>query len=101
MPAAYKTALQKLRREAGYKSAAAYADHMGYPRTSYTEYEQGRAALPLERAWAIADDLGVTLDALVGRTPPAADTPARQRELARLVALALLDIAGDGANDGR
>jgi len=34
MPAAYKTALQKLRREAGYKSAAAYADHMGYPRPS-------------------------------------------------------------------
>jgi len=27
MPAAYKTALQKLRREAGYKSAAAFADH--------------------------------------------------------------------------
>ncbi len=67
-----KTNLQELRKAAGYKSAKAYAAHMGMNYNTYTDYEQGRIALSLETAWTIADDLGCTLDELAGRTAPTA-----------------------------
>lgn len=65
--------LQAMRKEAGFKSAKAFAEHMGMSVSAYTEYEQGRRSFSYETAWDIADALDCTLDALGGRTPPARD----------------------------
>lgn len=65
--------LQVMRKEAGFKSAKAFAEHMGMSVSAYTEYEQGRRSFSYETAWDIADALDCTLDALGGRTPPARD----------------------------
>lgn len=62
-----KTRLQELRKEAGYGSARAFAEHIDMPVATYTDYEQGRRAFTLERAWFFADALGCTLDQLAGR----------------------------------
>lgn len=98
-----KTRLQELRKKAGYKSAFAYADHLGIGRSSYTDYEQGRTPMPLEKAWMIADDLGVSLDELVGRTPPAPHPDAaiddEKRKLAREMAYAILGLTEEAQDD--
>lgn len=65
-----KTQLQAMRKRAGYKSAKAFADHIGVPVGTYTDYEQGRRMFTLERAWEFADALDCTLDELAGRKPP-------------------------------
>ena len=62
--------LQKLRMAADFKSAKAFAEHVGINPNTYTQYEQGLVGLGLEQAWLIADALGCTLDELAGRTPP-------------------------------
>lgn len=62
--------LQAARKSAGFKSANAFADYVGINRNTYTDYEQGRGSLSYERAWQLADILGVTLDDLGGRIPP-------------------------------
>lgn len=59
--------LQTIRKEAGYKSAAAFADRMGYNPDTYTCYEQGKSMFSYEQAWDMADALDVTLDELGGR----------------------------------
>lgn len=59
--------LQRLRKEAGYKSAAAFAKKIGIKTGTYTSYEQGEASFSYERAWDMADALHVTLDELGGR----------------------------------
>lgn len=77
-----KTQLQSMRKRAGFKSAKAFADHIGMPVGTYTDYEQGRRMFTLERAWAFADALDCTLDELAGRVPPARssdDDPALRR----------------------
>ena len=86
-----KPPLQKLRKNAGYKSAHAYADHLGISRASYTDYEQGRTSMPIDKAWLIADDLGISIDELVGRTPPPNADP-KKKEQAREVLHALIDL---------
>jgi len=68
-------ALQERRKAAGYKSAKAFAAHAGVNGDTYTDYEQGRTALSLERAWFFADLLDCTLDELAGRTPPGKAQP--------------------------
>lgn len=65
-----KTQLQAIRKQAGYKSAKAFADHIGMPVGTYTDYEQGRRMFTLEKAWEFADALDCTLDELAGRKPP-------------------------------
>ncbi|MFQ8871153.1 MAG: helix-turn-helix domain-containing protein [Varibaculum timonense] len=62
--------LQQFRKAKGYKSANAFADKAGEARSSYVEYEQGRVALPAEKAWKFADVLNCTLDELLGRNFP-------------------------------
>lgn len=62
-----KSNLQAMRKRAGYKSAVAFAEHMGINPYTYTDYEQGRIALSLEQAWEFADELHCTLDELAGR----------------------------------
>lgn len=59
--------LQDLRREAGYKSAREFAGVMGIPVATYSRYEQTPDKTPLKNAWAIADVLGCSIDAIVGR----------------------------------
>ena len=59
--------LQRLRKEAGYKSAAAFAKSLGIKTGTYTSYEQGEAAFTIERAWEMADKLNCSLDELLGR----------------------------------
>lgn len=63
-----KTALQALRKKAGWKSARAFAEAHGWPVRTYTHYEQGDRDMNLQVAWEIADALGCTLDELAGRT---------------------------------
>lgn len=94
-----KPKLQELRKAAGWKSARAYAEHMGMNVSTYTDYEQGRISMPIERAWAIADDLDVTLDELMGRTPPAERKQEdKRREAAEYIAMKLLELT-EGAKD--
>ena len=62
-----KTNLQALRKAAGFKSAKAFAHHIGMNVNTYTDYEQGRRMFALDQAWEFADALGCTLDELAGR----------------------------------
>lgn len=80
-----KTNLQKLRIAAGFRSANAFADHIEINRGTYTNYEQGKRELTLERAWYFADIFGVTLDELAGRDfrPAGSFSDPRQAELNR------------------
>ena len=65
-----KTRLQELRKQAGYKSAKAFAVAHGINPGTYTNYEQGMTGLTLEKAWEFADIFDVTLDELAGRERP-------------------------------
>ena len=62
--------LQELRKNAGYRSAREFAEHMGISVSTYTGYEQGRIKLSLAVAWMLADELGCTIDELAGREVP-------------------------------
>lgn len=94
-----KPKLQELRKKAGWKSAKAYAEHLEMNPSTYTEYEQGRVAMPIEKAWIIADDLDVSLDELVGRTPPAERKQEdKRREAAEYIAMKLLELT-EGTDD--
>lgn len=74
--------IQKARKQAGYKSAKEYAAHMDMKVGTYSDYEQGRRVCMLDRAWEFADDLGLTLDELVGRDfPRPAFADPRQEQL--------------------
>lgn len=61
--------LQELRKEAGYKTAKDLAEAMGIPAPTYARYEQSPEKIPIKPAWSIADFLGCTIDAVVGREP--------------------------------
>ena len=66
-----ENSLRRLRRAAGYSSARAFAESVGLPPTTYVRYEQEddgpETSMPIKNAWAIADGLGCSIDALVGR----------------------------------
>lgn len=62
-----KTQLQRIRKLRGFKSAKAFAEHIGMNPHTYTDYEQGRRTFTLESAWEFADALNCTLDDLAGR----------------------------------
>ena len=75
-----KRTLQRLRREAGYRSAKDFAAVLGIPTSTYARYERQPegpdCAIPLSSAWQIADALGCSIDLVVGRTDiDAAETP--------------------------
>lgn len=65
-----KTRLQEMRKRAGFQSAVAFAEHYGINAGTYTNYEQGKRNLTLEKAWEFADLLGCSLDELAGRQWP-------------------------------
>ena len=58
--------LQRLRRDAGYRTAADFADKIGIPSSTYCRYERG-GAIPTANAVLIADALHVSVDAVLGR----------------------------------
>lgn len=68
---AYPRQLRMLRRKAGHRSAREFAEELGIPASTYSRYEKGPAGpgcgIPLPNAWAIADALGCSIDAVVGR----------------------------------
>lgn len=65
-----KTKLQEIRKNAGYKSAAAFAEKFGFNVATYTSYEQGARTLTADVAWQLADIFECTIDELVGRRAP-------------------------------
>lgn len=68
-----ENSLRRLRRAAGYSSAKAFAEEIGIPGPTYARYEQiddgPDTPMPIKNAWAIADQLCCSIDALVGREP--------------------------------
>ena len=66
-----KRTLQRLRREAGYRSAKEFAEALGIPGSTYARYERAGdgadCGIPLPAAWQIADMLGCSIDLVVGR----------------------------------
>lgn len=79
-------ALQRARKDAGFKSANAFAEHIGMNPGTYRNYEQGDRPFSIETAWDMADALHITLDELVGRKWPQ-DGEHRAGETAALVGL--------------
>lgn len=80
-PVRDKRTLQRLRREAGYRSAKDFAAEVGIPASTYARYERNpdgpACGIPMAAAWAIADKLGCSIDLVVGREDidaPAPDT---------------------------
>ena len=59
--------VQKLRIEAGYKSAKEFAEKCNLKLSSYIHYENSQSRIPLENAVKIADTLDCSLDDLVNR----------------------------------
>lgn len=70
-PRVGKRTLQRLRREAGYRSARNFAEQVGIPVSTYARYERAvegpECGIPLPSAWQIADALGCSIDLVVGR----------------------------------
>ncbi len=63
--------LAELRKAAGYRSSRDFAAVLGIPATTYSRYERNlsdpESGIPLRAAWAIADKLHCSIDAVVGR----------------------------------
>lgn len=70
-PISGKRTLQRLRRQAGYRSAKEFAEALGIPGSTYARYERAGdgadCGIPLSAAWQIADKLGCSIDLVVGR----------------------------------
>ena len=62
--------LLELRKAAGYRNATDFAEANGIPASTYARYESNPDKIPMERAWRLADILGNTIDAVVGRAAP-------------------------------
>ncbi len=62
------SALQQLRKAAGYRSAKEFGAQMGIPLATYARYESNPEKIPLQAAWTLADRLGCSIDVIVGRT---------------------------------
>ena len=70
-PISGKRTLQRLRRQAGYRSAKEFAEALGIPGSTYARYERAGdgagCGIPLPAAWQIADKLGCSIDLVIGR----------------------------------
>lgn len=97
-----QTNLKVMRRVAGFKSARAFAEHIGMSPNTYTAYEQGRITLTADKLWELADALDCTTDDILGRVVPNAPTyaDARQEDL-NADFLALSDMGRDAAGSVR
>ena len=76
-PISGKRTLQRLRREAGYRSAKEFAEALGIPGSTYARYERAgdgaACGIPLPAAWQIAENLGCSI--ALGLGPEAIDAP--------------------------
>lgn len=63
--------LQRLRKDAGYRSAKSFAQEIAISAYVYQDWEQGRTPIPFSWGWIIADKLNITIDELAGRSFPA------------------------------
>ncbi|HJG37735.1 helix-turn-helix domain-containing protein [Enorma phocaeensis] len=70
-PIGGKRTLQRLRRQAGFRSAKDFAESLGIPSSTYARYERAGdgvdCGIPLPAAWQIADAFGCSIDLVVGR----------------------------------
>ena len=66
--------LLELRKAAGYRNANDFAEAHKIPASTYARYESNPDKIPMDRAWQLADILGTTIDAIVGRKAPAPGT---------------------------
>lgn len=73
--------LQRLRKDAGFKSAKAFAEYIGISPARYTEYEQGRRCFNYDQALVFADALGCTMDELAGRSFKESDADPRKEAI--------------------
>ena len=90
--------LQHLRRADGWKSAKAFAEHIGMNPSTYAGYEQGNRPITLDDAHVFADALGCTIDDIAGRkTPTHYDAELVAASLAVRNALAAVDALIDKA----
>ncbi len=66
-----KRTLQRLRREAGFRSAKDFAEVLHIPSSTYSRYERAiegpECGIPMQAAWAMADELDCSIDLVVGR----------------------------------
>lgn len=80
-PVRRKTTLADLRKAAGYRNSKDFAAVLGIPATTYSRYERTLSdpdsGVPLRAAWAIADKLHCSIDAVVGRADVSADETGR------------------------
>lgn len=65
-----KTQLQKLRKEAGYKTQEEFAEAFGVPYRRYASWERGEVDMSLFTAYQLTEFIGCTLEELVGRPAP-------------------------------
>lgn len=79
-----KRTLQRLRRQAGFRSAKDFAEALGIPSSTYARYERAGdgtdCGIPLPAAWQIADKLGCSIDLVVGREDIDAPRPCESME---------------------
>ena len=59
--------IQDLRKDAGYRTAAEFAEACGFTRSSLARYEGEQENVPVKSAWKMADVLGCSIDDIVGR----------------------------------
>ena len=62
-----KYRLQECRKAAGYKSAREFAEAIGMPVRTYTNYEQEERDLTLGLAMQFAEAMGCSIDQIAGR----------------------------------
>ena len=77
--------IQKLRKDAGFSSAKAFAESVGFNPNTYTQYEQGISGFNYEQAWVMADALECSMDELGGREWPPEGGGAQSPDEAELV----------------
>ena len=65
----YGQHLRSARRQAGYRSASAYARHMGVNESTYLKYEAGSSEFSLDFLCAVARDLRLTAGQVLGLEP--------------------------------
>lgn len=63
-----KTNLKEIRKSRGWRSAKAFAEHIGMQEKTYRNYEQGTRSLYLDVACKLCDALDCSLDELAGRS---------------------------------
>lgn len=81
--------LQRMRREAGYRFAKDFAIAMSIPESTYSRYERQPATIPTYSAVRIAEKLGCSVDAVLGRETP--ERGAAEETVLRIAALPNLE----------